>query len=98
TAPKLKGASKSPVEMAPTAFWFLWALRALAEPERENLPGWWRRGKLTPGAIRRLAAGLLLSVGWSKPQPKPRGKSPGRAEGTRLEPRERFKAYHKAAK
>ena len=86
------------VEMVATAFWFLWALRALAETERENLPGWWCNGKLMPGAVRRLAAGLLLSFGWSKPKPKTRGKSPGRAEGTTFEPRERFKAYRKAAK
>ena len=85
------------VEMVATAFWFLWALRALAETEREKLPGWWRRGKLTPGAIRRLAAGLLLSLGWSKPQPKPRGKSSGRVAGTSFEPRERFKAYRQAS-
>jgi DDE superfamily endonuclease len=81
------------VEMVATAFWFLWALRAMAETEGERLPGWWRSGKLTPGAVRRLAAGLLLSLGWNKPQPKPRGKSSGRATGMSLEPRERFNAY-----
>lgn len=86
------------VEMVATAFWFLWALRALAETERENLPGWWRSGKLTPGAVRRLAAGLLLGLGWSKPKPKTRGKSPGRAAGTSFEPRERFKAYRSASR
>ena len=86
------------VEMVATAFWFLWALRALAETEREKLPGWWRSGKLTPGAVRRLAAGLLLSLGWSKPEPKTRGKSLGRAAGTRFEPRERYKAYRRASR
>ena len=86
------------VEMVATAFWFLWALRALAETERGRLPGWWNRGNLTPGAVRRLAAGLLLSLGWSKPQPKPRGKSSGRAVGTRFESRERFKAYRSASR
>jgi len=84
------------VEMVATAFWFLWALRSLAETEGERLPGWWNRGKLTPGAVRRLAAGLLLSLGWRKPQPKPRGKSSGRTVGTSFEPRERFKAYRRA--
>jgi len=86
------------VEMAATGFWFFWALRALAETGREKLPGWWRRGKLTPGAVRRLAAGLLLSLGWSKPQPKPRGKSSGRVVGTRFEPRKRFKAYRSVSR
>lgn len=84
------------VEMVATAFWFLWALRAMAETEGEKLPGWWRSGKLTPGAVRRLAAGLLLSLGWSRPEPKTRGKSMGRAAGTSFEPRERFKASRSA--
>lgn len=86
------------VEMVATAFWFLWALRPLAQTEGENLPGWWRRSNLTPGAVRKLAAGLLLSLGWSKPEPKTRGKSAGRVQGTRFEPRKRFKPYRKAAK
>jgi hypothetical protein len=85
------------VEMVATTFWFLWALRAMAETEREKIPGWWRNGKLTPGAVRRLAAGLLLSLGWSKPEPKTRGKSLGRAAGTRFEPRERYKTYRSAS-
>jgi hypothetical protein len=85
------------VEMVATAFWFLWALRAMAESEGEKLPGWWRSGKLTPGAVRRLAAGLLLSLGWSRPEPKTRGKSVGRTAGTSFEPRERFKASRSAA-
>lgn len=85
------------VELAATAFWLLWVLRDLAKTSTEKLPGWWRSGKLTPGAVRRMAAGLLLGFGWSKPQPKPRGKSPGRATGTKLKPRGRFKIYRKAA-
>ena len=85
------------IEMVATAFWFLWALRSLAKTETEKLPGWWRSDKMTPGAIRRLAAGLLLSLGWSSPEPKTRGKSVGRAAGTRFEPRERFKASRRAA-
>jgi len=85
------------VEIAATAFWFLWVLRDLARNHRQPIPGWWRSGKLTPGAVRRMAAGLLLGFGWSKPQAKPRGKSPGRTAGTRLEPRQRFKVYRKAA-
>jgi hypothetical protein len=84
------------VEMVATAFWFLWGLRSLAEIEGEKLPGWWRSGKLTLGAVRRLAAGLLLSLGWSKPESNPRGKSAGRAEGRRFEPRKRFNAYRSA--
>jgi hypothetical protein len=85
------------VEMVATCFWWLWALRALAEQPREGLPKWWRSSKLTPGAVRRLAAGLLLSFGWEKPQPKVRGKSPGRAPGTAMKPRPRWKAVLQAA-
>jgi hypothetical protein len=86
------------VEMVATVFWFLWALSGLAKADdKKNIPKWWRSGKLTPGAVRKMAAGLLLGLGWNKPQPKPRGKSPGRAKGTRLEPRKRFKAYRAAA-
>src|SRR5215813_9495567 len=95
--PEAEGRVQVWVEMVATAFWFLWVLRELARAESEKLPGWWRSGKLTPGAVRRLAVGLLLGLGWSKPNPKTRGKSLGRAKGTSFEPRERFKAYRKAA-
>jgi len=81
------------VEMVATVLWFLWALSGLAKSEDlKAIPKWWRSGKLTPGAVRKMAAGLLLSLGWKKPEPKPRGKSPGRAGGTRLEPRKQFTA------
>lgn len=85
------------VELVATAFWLLWVLRDLATANTEKLPGWWRSGNLTPGAVKKVAAGLLLGFGWSKPQPKPRGKSPGRIAGTKLEPRRRFKVYRKTA-
>ena len=85
------------IELVATAFWLLWTLRELATISAEKLPGWWRSGKLTPGAVKRMAAGLLLGLGWSKPQPKPRGKSPGRVAGTKIEPRKRFKIYRKTA-
>jgi len=53
---------------------------AIRRSQGEKLPGWWRSGKLTPGAVRRLATGLLLSLGWSKPEP---------VENRRDEPRRR---------
>jgi hypothetical protein len=96
--PEAEGRVQVWVEVVATAFWFLWALRVLASSQQESWPKWWRSGKLTPGAVRRLAAGLLLGLGWSKPQPKVRGKSPGRVEGVKMEPRKRFKVYRKAAK
>ncbi len=45
----------------------------------------------------RFSAGLLSSLGWSKPEPKTRGKSPGRAEGMTVEARKQFNAYRKTA-
>lgn len=83
------------VEMVATAFWLLWVLRDLAKTSQEKLPAWWRSGKLTPGAVKRMAAGLLMGFGWNKPQPKPRGKSPGRVTGTKLKPRKRFRTFRK---
>jgi hypothetical protein len=84
------------VEMVATVFWFLWALCRMAKADDPHLPRWWRSGKLTPGAVRRMAGGLLLSLGWSRPQPKVRGKSPGRAEGTIVKRRKRFKVCEQA--
>jgi hypothetical protein len=91
--PEAEGRVQVWVEVVATAFWFLWALRAVASTEPEGWPKWWRSRKLTPGAVRRLAAGLLLGLGWSKPQPKLRGKSPGRASGLKLKLRRRFRIY-----
>jgi hypothetical protein len=86
------------VEIIATSLWYLWAMRGLAEAEdRATLPKWWRSRKMTPGAVRRMAAGLLLTLSWKKPEPKLRGKSPGRAAGTEMEPRTRFKALRAAS-
>jgi hypothetical protein len=87
------------VEMVGCAFWFLWALSGLAKiADQKLILGWWKKEKITHGAVRRLAAGLLLKFGWKKPQSKPRGKSPGRAKGTKLEARKRSKPVRQAAR
>jgi DDE superfamily endonuclease len=91
--PEAEGRLQVWVELVGTAFWFLWALRALAGEQPAARPKWWRSSKLTPGAVRRLGAGLLLSLGWSRPRPKLHGKSPGRARGVKLEPRRRYRLY-----
>lgn len=86
------------VEMVACAFWFLWSLSAMAKTaDRKLIPGWWKKENITPGAVRRMAAGLLLDLGWNKPKPKTRGKSPGRAKGTKLEARKQFKPVCHAA-
>jgi hypothetical protein len=86
------------VELVATALWYLWALRAAAQTAATRLPPWWRSPALTPGAVRRLALGLSVGLGWQVPQPKVRGKSPGREPGTKLEPRPRYKVYRAGAK
>jgi len=91
--PEAEGRVQVWVEVVATAFWFLWALRTRARSQPAAWPKWWRSRKLTPGAVRRLAAGLLLGLGWQKPQPKLRGKSPGRRRGVKMEPRRRYKMY-----
>jgi len=76
-------------EMVATSFWNLWALAGLVDEENRNIPKWWRGNKITPGAVRRMACGLLMEFGWSKPESKPRGKSPGRVQGSISRPRPR---------
>lgn len=96
--PEAEGRVQVWVEMVATALWLLWALRPLAQEKDARWPQWWRSRRLTPGAIRRLAPGLLLRLGWHRPAPKRRGKSPGRAAGTRLEPQRRYRIYRKRAR
>lgn len=62
--PEAEGRVQTWVEVVATVFWLLWVLRSLAAAQRTGLPAWWRSRKLTPGAMRRLAAGLLLRFGW----------------------------------
>jgi hypothetical protein len=92
-----EGREQTWVELVATVFWLLWALRAVVDEKKATWPAWWQSRKLTPGAMRRLAAGLFLGLEWSKPEVKPRGKSPGRAKGAKQEPRERFKVYRAGA-
>jgi hypothetical protein len=92
-----EGREQTWVELVATVYWVLWALRSMVDEQKAGLPAWWRNRKLTPGAMRRLAAGLFIELERGKPEVKPRGKSPGRAEGAKQEPRERFKVYRAGA-
>ena len=92
-----EGREQTWVELVATVYWLLWALRAVVDEQKATWPAWWRSRKLTPGALRRLAAGLFLGLDWSKPEVKPRGKSAGRAAGATQEPRARFKVYRATA-
>jgi hypothetical protein len=92
-----EGREQTWVELVATVYWLLWALRAVADEQKTAGPAWWRSRKLTPGAVRRQAAGLFLGLEWRKPEVKPRGKSPGRAPGATQTPRTRFKVYRAEA-
>ncbi len=83
------------VEVVATVMWVLFALRKFAQSNSVDWPQWWRGRRLTPGAVRRVALGLLVKLGIQPPKPQVRGKSPGRALGTRLEPRKRYRIFRK---
>lgn len=83
------------VEVVATVLWVLFALRKFAQSKGVNWPTWWRGRRLTPGAVRRVALGLFVKLGIYPPKPQVRGKSPGRAVGTRLEPRKHYRIFRK---
>lgn len=83
------------VELVATAMWILFALRGLAHSKDLQWPAWWQHRKLTPGAVRRLALALFVKLGVQPPQPLKRGKSPGRALGSRFELRNRYRIFRK---
>ena len=83
------------VELVATVMWVLFALRKFAQSDGVQWPQWWRGRRLTPGAVRRVALALFVKLGIGPPQPQVRGKSPGRAVGTRLQPRKRYRIFRK---
>jgi len=78
------------------AYWQLWLARPQVADQR--LP-WEKRvvghSALTPGRVRRSLGPLLALIGTPARPPKPRGKSPGRAPGTKMPPRARYPAQKK---
>lgn len=83
------------VEMVATVMWLLFAARSLVQNEQVSWPAWWKKGKLTPGTMRKLAGGVLLKLGVAAPHPQVRGKSPGRVGGQKFEARKRYRVYRK---
>lgn len=83
------------VEMVATAFWELFALRGTivgeSAPGSDSTPV----PHVTPGAVRKQGLGIFVKLGITRPTPTSRGKSPGRAEATTLEPRKRYKVFRK---
>jgi hypothetical protein len=82
-------------ELVGSAFWQLYALRSVATSGELRLPGVGPGASATPGAVRRASAAIFARLGITAPTPRRRGKSPGRAKGTRLEPRHRFRIFRK---
>lgn len=83
------------VELVATAMWMLFALRGVASSTDIKWPPWWRSRRLTPGAIRRLAMALFVTLGIGVFRPQVHGKSPGRLPGTKMEPRKRYRIFRK---
>jgi hypothetical protein len=79
----------------------LWLARSLAEamPRRweKHLPQC-KNKVITPSFVQRDFARIIQQIGTPAKAPKPRGKSPGRAKGTRPERRERQPVIKKSRK
>jgi hypothetical protein len=82
------------------AYLQLWVARhaavATPRPWEKYLPHY-KQGKASPAAVQRDFRRLLRTFGTPARPPKPRGKSPGRAKGTRLPPRKRHKVLKKGS-
>jgi len=82
------------------AYLHLWVAREAAvstpRPWEKYLPHF-KQGKATPSSVHRDFRRLLRTFETPARSPKPRGKSPGRAKGTCLPPRERHEVLKKGA-
>jgi hypothetical protein len=79
----------------------LWLARSLAN----TMPREWERylqkpraGVAAPSMVQRDFGRIIQQIGTPAAAPKPRGKSPGRAEGTKMVPRERHPVVKKTTK
>jgi hypothetical protein len=88
-------------QMVQLAYVQLWMARSLAQ----GLPNPWERYLTypntevsSPSATQRDFGRILQQIGTPAKAPKPRGKSPGRAPGHRLEPRQRHPVIKKGSK
>ena len=79
----------------------LWLARSLAtclpRPWERNLPAY-KQKLLSPSGVRRDFGRIIRQIGSPAAPPKPRGISPGRPLGTRLEPRPKQKVVVKSQK
>jgi hypothetical protein len=85
-------------QLAHLAYLQLWVAReattSLPRPWERNLPQH-RSGKTTPTLVQRDFERLISQFGTPAKAPKPRGKSPGRTKGFRLQPRQRHDVLRK---
>ena len=83
------------VEVVAPSMWQLFALRGAASSPQLQWPASWRGRALTPGAVRKVALAIFVRLGITAPEPLKRGKSPGRAKGTRFPRRKRHRIFRK---
>jgi len=81
SAPEAKAPQAQPVPAAPEA----------TQPSPQPTP----TPHVTPGAVRKQVLAIFLRLGIERPTPLSRGKSPGRATGTRFLPRKRHWIFRK---
>lgn len=82
-------------ELMPLLTWQLW----LARSECVDTPLPWQSAQstLAPGRVAQAFASILVAIGTPAVAPKPRGKSPGRAQGHRPPARPRYPTVKKRA-
>jgi hypothetical protein len=80
-------------DLMPLLTWQLWWARA--ECEDRPLPWQSPQATLAPGRVAQAFAPILAAIGTPALPPKPRGKSPGRANGQKLPPRPRYPTVKK---
>jgi hypothetical protein len=97
TQPQLSStqASERWSALMPLLSWQLWLARAQCEDA--PLPWQSAQDKLAPGRVATAFASILVAIGTPAQAPKRRGKSPGRAFGTQLNPRPQYPTVKKRA-
>ena len=83
------------------AYVMLWLARHLVQrvprPWERYLPAAQQR-QISPAQVQRDLARLIRQLGTPAQPPQPRGKSPGRAAGTKMPPRPHVKVVYKGQK
>ena len=83
------------VELVATAFWELFAMSQQARAASATAGADATSKPVTPGAVRKQVVAIFARLALERPTPVSRGKSPGRPDGTRFEPRKRHRIFRK---